>query len=117
MVVGKVSRDPWGVVRPELSRGMLIRYPDKRAFVVGYVNYSRARIYPLTTTTRTVTRIKKLGAKHTEKVETVVEEIGEPFDISPNSGLPVVELADLTDDEYRRLEYFVSTGGYFPGLE
>lgn len=99
----------WGSPQIPLVVGQLVRMPDRRVFVVGYVNASRARVYPLTPTTRVIS-VRDRSHAHVEKE---VNETGNPIDISPNSGLPSVEVGELTDLEFARLEQFVANGGDF----
>lgn len=106
--------DPWGNVRTLLKTGQLVRFPDKRVWVVGYVNSTRARVHPLTPTTRTITVPSKLNKKVKETKE--VNETGDPTDISPASILPRVGIEDLTEGEFERLERYVETGGEVDGV-
>lgn len=84
--------------------------PDQRVYVVGYVGPSRARVFPLTPTERQIT-VRERGKSTSVTKE--INETGSPIDISPNSGLPRVELSDLTEAEFRRLSDYVSRGGSF----
>lgn len=106
MLAGK---RPWGSQLIPLEAGELVRMPDGRVFVVEYVNASRARVCPLTPTTRVIS----VRGRDLRYVEKEVHETGNPIDISPNSILPIVELGELTNLEFARLEQFVTNGGDF----
>mgnify|MGYP001564346673 CR=1 FL=1 len=103
------ERRPWGSPVTPLKVGQMVRMPDQRVFVVGYVNASRARVYPLTPTTRVI-NVRDRERAHVEKE---VNETGNPIDIGPNSVLKNVEVDELTDLEFTRLEQFITNGGEF----
>lgn len=97
---------------PMLTVGELIRTPDGRAFVVGFVNQSRARLWPLTSTEREITVHERGKITKTTKV---ITETGDPIDISPNPVIPRLDVGDLTDAEFLRLNNHVLNGGEFNG--
>lgn len=97
-----------------LQAGQLLRLPGGRAWVVGYVNPSRARIHPLTPVARVIHVPDRLD--HRRKVEKEVFETGDPIDISPASGVVHIEVSDLTEAELKRLTQYVEAGGEVEGL-
>ena len=106
-----MSKQPWGLTTDSLKTGELVRMPDQRVFVVGFVNGSRARVFPLTPVERQITVHARGKSEHTTKD---IYGTGSPMDISPNSGLPRVEVSDLTDAEFIRLTRYIENGGEFP---
>jgi hypothetical protein len=107
--------DPWAF---RLVAGALYRLPDGRVCVVSYVSESRARVHPITPHERVITvpdkRQTLIKGKLTRKlVSKEVVETGDPFDISPASHLTRVELSELSEAEFTRLENYVLTGGHF----
>ena len=104
-----MTHQPWGIRAPILEVGELVRTPDQRVFVVGYVNPSRARVFPLTPKERQIT---VRGASR-EVVVKDIQETGNPVDISPNSVLPRVEIGDLTEAEFVRLTRYIENGGQY----
>lgn len=108
------SINVWHVGGTRLTPGSLVRMPDKSVWAVHSVSVSRARVYPLTPKTRTII-VRDARHPTKGKVEKEVNETGDPLDISPNSVLPSVEVADLTDAEFDRLTSYISSGGEFNG--
>lgn len=92
----------------KLTAGSLVRMPDHRVFVVSYVGFSRARVYPLTPRTRTIVVPSATNPRTKE-----VNETGDPIDISPGSVLPTVKFDELTDTEFARLTAYIESGGEF----
>ena len=101
---------PWATPKTGLTTGELVRMPDQRVFVVGFVSQSRARVFPLTPTERHIT-VRERGSS--TPISKDVHETGNAMDISPNSGLPRVELGDLTEVEFVRLTRYIENGGQF----
>lgn len=103
---------PWAT-KPLLVVSELVRMPDSRVFVVGFVSQSRARVYPLTPTERHIT-VHERGKPGV--VEKEIQQTGAPIDISPNSVLPRVDVNDLSEPEFVRLTRYIESGGEFGTL-
>lgn len=107
------STDPWGQLRPTLKVGDIVviapRSKDRRVYAVASISPSRAHVFPLTPETRTI-HVRDVRRPGKGKVQKEINETGDPIDISPVSLLPKLEVADLTDLEFRRLVQLIETG-------